>query len=149
WDFFADVVFQQPSTPTLFNPYGSLDLDLDRPDAVRIRRMNLRNYLGSFRIAPQILLVGEAPGPRGCRFSGVPFTSEWQLVSKVLPFTGEQSSRRPRPYKESSATTFWQAMRGREARVFTWNCVPFHPHGEGAPLSVRAPTREELKTFAT
>lgn len=44
-----------------------------------VRRARLRAYLESRADAP-LLLVGEAPGYRGARVSGVPFTSERQLT---------------------------------------------------------------------
>lgn len=41
-----------------------------------IRRKNLMNYFERMeRLKPSILLVGEAPVYRGCRRSGIPFTS--------------------------------------------------------------------------
>ncbi len=44
-----------------------------------VRRARLRAYLES-RADASLLLVGEAPGYRGARVSGVPFTSERQLT---------------------------------------------------------------------
>jgi len=146
--FFERTVFAEPSTPTLFNQYNEAALGFDKADAVTIRRENLRTYVSHFDRRPTILLVGEAPGPNGCRFSGVPFTSEFQLVSQSLPFAGRQSSSRAEPYKEASATTFWSAMEGFESQAFVWNCVPFHPHQEGTPLSIRAPTTAEIREYA-
>src|SRR3954451_22989426 len=95
WQFLKKTLFEEPSTPVLFNPYHDADAQLDRKDAVKIRRANLKHYLAAFAERPAILLVGEAPGPHGCRFSGVPFTSEHQIVARTLPFTGRQSSLRP------------------------------------------------------
>ena len=103
WRFVEEAVFSEPSTQTLFNPYNDADFKFDKTDAVTIRRTNLKNYHSSFAQKPTLLLVGEAPGPKGCRFSGVPFTSEYQLVSNLLPFRGDQSSNRAKPYKEASA----------------------------------------------
>jgi len=51
-------------------------------------RERLARYLEARRGAP-ILLVGEAPGYRGARVSGIPFSSERQL-------TGMGRRRRPR-----------------------------------------------------
>src|SRR4051812_35512122 len=76
----------------LFNPYHTVEPGLDRPAADSIRRENLKRYVECFVRPPRYLLVGEAPGWRGCRFSGVPFTSEAQLVEGTLPFAGRQSS---------------------------------------------------------
>jgi hypothetical protein len=44
-----------------------------------LRRARLAAYLESRAEAP-LLLVGEAPGYRGARVSGIPFTSERQLT---------------------------------------------------------------------
>ena len=45
----------------------------------RLRRERLARYLRDRRRA-RLLLVGEAPGYRGARVSGIPFTSERQLT---------------------------------------------------------------------
>jgi uracil-DNA glycosylase len=147
WRFLENTVFAVPSTETLFNQYNQADLMFDKSDAVSIRRDNLKNYLSSFTQRPAILLVGEAPGPKGCRFSGVPFTSEHQLLSNSLPFKGRQSSKRLKPYKEASATIFWGAMRGFECRAFVWNSVPFHPHAKDKPMSIRPPSTAEIQQY--
>lgn len=47
----------------------------------KVRRNNLRLYLNQIsQLRPKVLLVGEAPGYHGCRFTGVPFTSEYILL---------------------------------------------------------------------
>lgn len=129
-------------------PVQGVDLGFDKKGADAIRRANLLHYLRSFAQRPTILLVGEPPGPRGCRFSGVPFTSEDQLVSGVLPFKGQQSSLSTKPNKEASATAFWAAMKGFEGRAFVWNSVPFHPHKADKPMSIRAPKTSEIRQHA-
>jgi hypothetical protein len=93
------------------------------------------------------LLVGEAPGWHGCRFSGVSFTSEAQLSSGSLPFQGHISSHTGAPHAEASATIFWQALKSHHPHFFVWSSVPFHPHQPGEPLSNRTPTRQELQAF--
>jgi hypothetical protein len=152
WQFFDEALFAERSTSTLFNHYRDIEPSFDKSDAAAIRRANLKKYLASFVQRPSVLLVGEAPGPRGCRFSGVAFTSEYQLVSDSLRFSGCQSSNRPSPYKEATATIFWGAAmsveRGAYKHAFAWNCVPFHPHEKGKPLSIRAPSNAEIKRYA-
>lgn len=145
WNRVFREVFRFPSRKGLFNFYAEADARYDRDDAQRIRRQNLRSYLESFPAPPKVLAVGEAPGPRGCRFSGVPFTSESQLVSEEVPFRGRQSSKASRPYRERTATIFWRFMHPFHQRVFLWNAVPFHPHPVGKPLSVRALTKAEVE----
>ena len=96
------------------------------------RRGRLTNYLVSRRLAP-LLLVGEAPGYRGARVSGLPFTSERQL-------TGSGPA-------EASASIVQRVLRelGLEAETLLWNVVPTHPHQAGEPDSNRAPTRGEIE----
>lgn len=93
-----------------------------------MRRDRLAAYLEARRDA-EWLLVGEAPGYRGARVSGIPFTSERQL-------TGEGPA-------EATATIVHRVLAelGIEERVLLWNVVPTHP---GTPTSNRAPTRREV-----
>jgi uracil-DNA glycosylase family 4 len=96
--------------------------------AANLRRRRLREYLGSREEAP-VLLVGEAPGYRGARVSGIPFTSERQLA-------GEGPA-------EATASIVHRVLAelGVEDVVLLWNVVPTHPGGEGWN---RRPTRAEV-----
>jgi uracil-DNA glycosylase len=93
------------------------------------RRARLAAYLDARAEAPW-LLVGEAPGYRGARVSGIPFTSERQL-----------SGAGP---AEASATIVHRALDelGISERVLLWNVVPTHP---GTATSNRAPTLDEIR----
>ncbi len=144
WELLERDLFPIPSTDALFNPYNGHDPQLDQPGGQEIRRQNLRSYLASFREPPSILMVGEAPGPWGCRFSGVPFTSEAQLCGGALPFTGRQSSLATSPYRERSGQLLWELLLPRHRRFLLWNCVPLHPHQPGRPLSIRNPRVREV-----
>jgi uracil-DNA glycosylase len=137
-------VFPVASSDRLFNPWRDEEPAFDVPGAARIRRRNLRAYLASFRRRPRVLLVGEAPGPNGARFSGVPFTSEHLFPTGVLPFAARRSSCREKPYREPSATIVRRAMEGREQDVLLWNAVPLHPRPPGETLGIRPPTRGEV-----
>lgn len=132
---------------SMFNQYNDKNLDIDLPDADKIRQQNLRNYLYSFSERPSVIVIGEAPGWRGCRFSGVPFTSEFQLCNDNLPFAGNQSSTSKSPYKESTATIFWKLMQNYHTQFFAWNCIPFHPHRPDNLLSNRTPATGEIITY--
>lgn len=149
WRLLADRVFVADSTGDLFNPYARVDPELDQPGADRIRQENLKRYVESYPSAPPVLVVGEAPGPRGCRFSGVPFTNEAQLLSGALPFSGKQSSNRPEPYSAYSSNFLWPEMLPYFPRFLLWNAVPLHPHMPGRPLSIRTPRRREVKEWST
>ena len=130
----------------VFNPYRDCDPTLDRPDAPATRQQNLRRYLEAFADA-RYLLVGEAPGYAGCRFSGIPFTCEAQIVGQgALPWTcdlGLCQSSTGAPYRERSASVVWEALDGRHDCAL-WNVFPWHPFGD-TPLSNRKPTRAELR----
>jgi excisionase family DNA binding protein len=94
------------------------------------RRDRLRSYLTRHWYAP-LLLVGEAAGYKGCRLTGIPFTSPRQLG---IGGTGEAAS-----------TIVHQAIAdlGITNQVLMWNAVPTHPHQPGNPLKNRAPTAAE------
>ncbi len=127
---------------TTFNQFRDTGPD-DLPDAPAIRLANLRYYLAERREA-DVVAVGEAAGYQGMRWSGIAFTSEFDLLRWGDPF--RRSSRRLRPWKEPSGTIVHGILEelGAERRVILWNTVPTHPHLAGKPLSNRRPTREEI-----
>ena len=147
WDWLEADVLSLPveigCPRPLFNLYRQIDPGVDRSRANQIRRENLRRYLESFNLWPEMLVIGEAPGWRGSRFSGVPFTSEAQLRGS-LPFCGSPSSLGNQPHVEATATVFWGVMRDYHPRFLAWNSLPFHPHQPGQPLSNRTPTAGEI-----
>jgi len=91
-----------------------------------LRRQRLRVYLES-RADATLLLVGEAPGYRGARVSGVPFTSERQLTG--------------RGPAEATATIVQRVLAELELEALCWNVVPTHP---GSESSNRRPTWPEI-----
>jgi len=129
----------------VFNQYREVHPELDRPDGAQVRRRNLRQYLAAFSGA-HFLLVGEAAGYAGCRFSGIPFTCEAQLVgAQPLSWTPdlalERSSRAGTPWVERSATMVWETL-GERRDVLLWNAFPWHPFSGRGPLSNRHPGRD-------
>jgi uracil-DNA glycosylase len=105
-----------------FNQYAGSEL----------RRGRLASYLER-RAHARYLLVGEAAGYRGARWSGVPFTSERQL-----------SGSGP---AEATATIVHSSLAelGLEDDVLLWNVVPTHPHRTGVSSSNRRPTATEVR----
>ena len=125
-----------------FNQFRETGPD-DVPDGPMIRRANLRQYLAE-RDRADVLAIGEAAGYQGMRWSGIAFTSEFDLLRWGDPY--RRSSRRPRPWKEPSGTIvhgLLDELRA-ERRVILWNTVPTHPHLAEQPLSNRRPTRPEV-----
>jgi hypothetical protein len=147
WDLFQRRLFSVASTEELFNPYRDRNAEIDVPDAPALRRQNLKAYLRGYDAAPPLFLLAEAPGPWGCRFSGVPITSESQLVDADFPVDGTPTSREDEPHTEYSAGIFWRVLQPHYPRFFVWNSVPLHPHDPGEPLSIRNPRRTEVRAW--
>jgi hypothetical protein len=147
----------RPSREDFFNQYRDVDPALDRPDGAARRCHNLRLYLHRFAGA-RYLLVGEAAGYAGCRFSGIPFTSETQLVGpaggegkpECLSWAADgafaRSSQGEALWTERSATMVWEAL-GERTDCLLWNAFPWHPFDPGKPLSNRPPGRNLADGF--
>ena len=151
----------------LFNPwFGNSPYDSTR-NAAAIRRLHLTEYLQA-RPSPRLVLIAEAPGYQGCRFSGIPMTSERMLLNfhdeiglqEVLPrrnraertskANANQSKRvREEGFTEPTATIVWTLLvkdqRLSPLDFVLWNAVPWHPHKRGRPLTNRPPTAAELR----
>jgi len=109
---------------------------------------NLRVYLNGVVSAPgeRVLLVGEAPGYKGCRITGIPFTSSEQITRSSHPFFLKirNELQFEKLESENSATIVWEFLQTRTVVPLCWNSFPFHPFKVGKPDSNRAPNREEL-----
>jgi len=147
WPLFETHLFPVASTEEAFNPYRDRRAHLDVDDAPAVRRENLRAFLHCYDDVPPLFLLLEAPGPWGCRFSGVPITSEAQLTDPDFPIDGRRTSREDAPHTEYSASIFWRVCRPLFPHVFVWNSVPLHPHAPGEPLSIRTPRRTEVREW--
>lgn len=133
--------------PNSANPYAS-----SLPGSAS-RRHNLQRYLQQMAdLQPKLLLVGEAPGYRGCRISGIPFVSR-HILRQGLPhwgLFGETNGYQLPPdfpgiEREASATIMWQSVAFLPSPPLLWNAFPLHPHRPGQPASNRAPARPEVE----
>ncbi|NNE70522.1 MAG: uracil-DNA glycosylase [Rhodothermales bacterium] len=140
-------LFELDPLPDTFNPYTQRNPEVDRVDAVAIRRANLARYFEACDDRPLLFLLAEAPGPWGCRFSGVPITSEAQLLDPSFPIDGAQSSLREEAYSEYSANIFWGLLQDAFPKFVVWNAFPLHPYRPGKPFTIRPPRRTELRRF--
>lgn len=143
-----ELLIQYPGNCGTFNQYRDVHPELDRPEGAEIRRRNLRSYLQIFDERPGagFILVGEAAGYAGCRFSGIPFTCEAQLVGpRRLGWAVDRdlgrSSTAATPWVERSASMVWEALGDRRDCVL-WNAFPWHPHDGSGPLSNRPPGQD-------
>lgn len=110
---------------------------------------NLRHYFEYMfnQDGRRILLVGEAPGHKGCRITGIPFTSgrAFREIPHPLLIALKDKIQLPRIETESTATIVWKYLYEKEATPLFWNSFPFHPHEEGEVNGNRTPTVAEVK----
>ena len=125
--------------------YREADPALEHPDGPQRRRANATAYLERAGRSP-LLLVGEAMGYAGGRFSGLAFTAERTLAGWGPPY--EATSLRPEGWAEQSGTIVHGALETLGLDAVLWNVVPAHPHRPGEPLSNRTPTVGELRAGA-
>jgi uracil-DNA glycosylase len=94
-----------------------------------------------------VLLVGEAPGYKGCRITWIPFTSGRVFQDVAHPMLQELRTKITLPAitGESTATIVWNYLAEKEKTPFFWNSFPFHPHCTDNPASNRAPTNTEIE----
>ncbi|WP_420643009.1 uracil-DNA glycosylase [Candidatus Leptofilum sp.] len=114
------------------------------------RRHNLQTYLQlMIQQQPKQLLVGEAPGYRGCRLTGIPFTSQHILATLSTRFGLESNPFQSIPEwtdvnREASATIVWRTINEWRPLPLLWNVFPFHPHQPNTPKSNRTPKMSEI-----
>ncbi len=130
----------------LFNPWTQKCALDSAADAVDRRMARLRRH---FDVAPRFVLVGEAAGYQGCRYSGIAFTSERLLCAGSVPRIAREDrfTSRPLPFSEPSATIIWRTLfeLGLAESTVLWNALPLHPFPDGRELGNRTPLGPELE----
>ena len=135
-------------------PAGSGVCNFYAAKRTNTQRHNLQLYLQQLRrLAPELLLVGEAPGYNGCRLTGVPFSSEALLAEGVLDgklFGAANGYRIARESftREQSAGIVWEVLQTHGKAAVCWNAFCFHPHQPDRPDTNRKPTAKEIDTAA-
>jgi uracil-DNA glycosylase len=116
-----------------------------------VRRHNLALYLRDVsERSPRVLLVGECPGYRGTKVTGVPFADVPVILNGVrgLGMFGASSGYRPPlekdyPPKEQTSTVMWRILAHHRFIPLLWAAFPFHAYGDG-PDTNRTPSKSEL-----
>ncbi|KXK14068.1 MAG: Uracil DNA glycosylase superfamily protein [Chloroflexi bacterium OLB15] len=152
YDFssFIDRVSLIQTAPDAYNQFGAGDNPYNA-----IRRANLSRYLQDlFARQTEWMLLGEAPGYRGMRLTGLPMTGRRQLRDGV-PELGVLGLARgyqdvPEPgfeaiQSEQTATILWNLLPELGIVPLVWGAFPFHPHEPGKMLSNRKPRANEVK----
>jgi len=158
---FLGLLAAGPAEPrNVFNPWKDHD-ERDRAprrDMPRVRRENMAAYLEARHKSARVMLLGEAPSHRGCRFSGISFCSETELTQKAglvarrgLALTSRDAEVKPQ--RERSAAVIWSEIEraGKPFEVVLWNAFPWHPYldddgreGPCGPSSNRKPRLDEV-----
>lgn len=110
---------------------------------------NLRLYLKLLcKNNPTYMLVGEAPGYKGCGITGIPFTDENEMKNNLgTSQNGYFFMDESNPQKENSAGIIWQAIRAKGGNQIPllWNAYPYHPFEKSGKDSNRKPNAAELQ----
>jgi hypothetical protein len=79
-DQFIEMLQKYPSNGSVSNPGKDRDLNFDIEHAPSHRSNHLRGYLNARLNTAKALLIAEAPGYQGAKFSGIPMTCERTLL---------------------------------------------------------------------
>lgn len=105
---------------------------------------NLKKYLTYYmHNPPKYILIGEAPGYKGCAKSGIPFTSQY-IISNV-DFFKSNFQLLGGEDKERTSTIMWNFFKSVQVYPLLWNAFPFHPHNINSKKYNRKPNMVELK----
>ena len=150
------------SSPHVYNPWNDFDERYDRKQ--------LQAYLEQRLDRAKILIIAEAVGYQGGRFTGIAMTCERMLlghhptVGPSMVFTGLEAKRTSNPkseyiikptqkekgFNEPTDSVVWNAMLEANIdpyEVVLWNIFPFHPYKSTDGLTNRTPTKQELDLF--
>ena len=156
------------SAPQVFNPWKDYDerYDIHKRSSL-IRRRQLSAYLEERIGKAKMLIIAEAVGYQGGRFTGIAMTCERMLlgfhptVSPSMVISGVEPTRtsngssvfitkqtqREKGFNEPTDSVVWNAILDANMdpyEVVLWNIFPFHPYKGDDGLTNRTPTKEEL-----
>lgn len=128
---------RRKNSPTVTNPY----LNRDNVDNLRCYLNFMCNMAGK-----RVLLVGEAPGYKGCNLTGIPFTSGqvFERFEHPLLDTIKNRLKLERIESENTATIVWDYLSRKKHAPLFWNAFPFHPHPPGKINNNRKPNAREI-----
>ena len=133
---FVEELSRRSDDDEVYNPYGH-----------HLQRHNLEIYLTRIKaLKPKVLMVGEAPGYRGCSRSGIPFTAPGLLSGSNHLFLKDlrKDLYLSDEFRESTASVLWEYLKDYSMVPILWNAFPFHPHKKNKLSSNRKPRQGEL-----
>lgn len=136
-DDLLESLSERESSEIVFNQYQDEEI-----------RNNLKLYFNYLiQNKHDVLMIGEAPGYRGCRLTGIPFTSGVVIKNakhKIFREIGSEIKLH-QVFSENTATILWNFLGNDRPVPILWNAFPFHPHERGMLESNRKPDVQELK----
>lgn len=167
---FIDDIKSFKQISEVFNPWKDYDIEYDVDcKAADIRSEYLKGFLKLRLDKVKIILIAEAVGYQGGRFSGIPLVSERLLlghnknINPSIFIDLHDAKRTSNPdckyfkyktqstqgFSEPTATIIWDTVLKNNASPYdiaTWNTFPFHPFSKNKGLlSNRTPREEEIK----
>ena len=147
-DFVETLALQKVGKQT-FNQYSE-----DNFPGFFTTKLNLLLYLTQMnQRKPKTMLLGEAPGYKGCKLTGVPFTSE-RIISRSNRFDlfgysediwNLLEERNVKLQTESTATIVWEILEKYNFCPLLWNSYPFYTFDKKNDKPNRQPSEKELK----
>lgn len=138
---FFSLLQKRKNSLTVFNPYRE-----------GYKLENLKRYLELVfnQTGPKILLVGEAPGFKGCRLTGIPFSSGNIFSDIEHPFLQQLKTtiQIDQLDSENTASIVWRHLLNHQTVPLFWNSFPFHPHPSRIQKKNRAPNKAEIEEGA-
>ncbi len=147
---FVEELSEEKVNKDTINHY-SFEYSISRGFASKI---NLVCYLTTMKklIITKTLLLGEAPGHKGCTLTGVPFTSEAIIGSgKYKLFNYDEGwddiidERDVKLQSEATATIVWNTFDELDIYPLLWNAYPFSPFNSKTNKPNRKPTNAEIE----
>jgi hypothetical protein len=159
-----DSLKRCPDTNDVFNPWWEVDKDNDISEqAPFVRRQQLFYYLSERLGIAKYILIGEAIGYQGGKFTGIPMTSERilldgqkkkgifrrHILKGIKIKRTSKTYLKPEGYSEPTGTIIWEQiikLRKNPYELILWNAFPWHPYDPKiGKLSNRTPRNDELK----
>ena len=147
-DFVERLAAVRLNPETVFNPYSdTCPCGHDLPNAPKLRRKNLTAVLtAAMSVGPVDLWVGQEPGHKGARRTGLALTDDDTLPRMSEMFGVElEKATRTSGVREDTAQAAWEILSPLvgKVKVFPWNVFPLHSHDLGSPLSNRKHNAKE------
>lgn len=118
--------------------------DCENQYLIQEKKINLRTFLEEMKKnEPKVLLIGEAPGWKGCAETGIPFASYHEMNHCTIFPKGEFIISGDR--WEKSANYMWSAFEKEGFMPLLWNAYPFHPFNNKLETN-RKPRPEEIES---